>query len=195
MRAWCECVCSRWESIHDGVVRDNCYRHTEEVEEQLALFGFSTALPLYVGSYWQDVEPERMGKVGARDGKGRGKAGIADDSGRVRGVGGLEEVTRTWGRRARDGWQARAEGGRSGVARAYARQAAIFSSSQGSAALFAAAVPSARAPAACIAFHGTLLLHFQAGYAAVPPCSLAYTGCPVHALSPPSVRPPLPAPR
>lgn len=71
-------VRSRWESIHDGVVRDNCYRHTEEVEGQLALFGFSTALPLYVGSYWQDVEPERMGKVGVREegaeaGRGEGR--------------------------------------------------------------------------------------------------------------------------
>ncbi|KAG2445065.1 hypothetical protein HYH02_008932 [Chlamydomonas schloesseri] len=51
--------CRRWESIRDGIVRDNCYRHTEEVAAQLALFGFSNSTPLYVGSYWDDVEPGR----------------------------------------------------------------------------------------------------------------------------------------
>lgn len=33
--------CARWESIHDGIVRDNCYNHTEDVASRLALFGFS----------------------------------------------------------------------------------------------------------------------------------------------------------
>ncbi|KAG2430860.1 hypothetical protein HXX76_009834 [Chlamydomonas incerta] len=51
--------CRRWESIRDGIVRDNCYAHTDEVAEQLALFGFSNSTPLYVGSYWDDVEPAR----------------------------------------------------------------------------------------------------------------------------------------
>eukprot|EP00198_Chlamydomonas_reinhardtii_P011415 XP_001700752.1 predicted protein [Chlamydomonas reinhardtii] len=47
--------CRRWEGIRDGIVRDNCYRHTEEVHEQLALFGFSNSTPLYVaatGTTW-----------------------------------------------------------------------------------------------------------------------------------------------
>lgn len=59
----------RWEGIRDGIVRDNCYRHTEEVHEQLALFGFSNSTPLYVGSYWDDVEPARREQVGGSGGE------------------------------------------------------------------------------------------------------------------------------
>ncbi|KAG2483042.1 hypothetical protein HYH03_018071 [Edaphochlamys debaryana] len=51
--------CKRWEAIADGVVRDNCYSHTETVEQQLASFGFNTSIPLYVASYWDDVDAER----------------------------------------------------------------------------------------------------------------------------------------
>ncbi len=54
----------RWSSIPDGVVRDNCYNNTEEVDVQLRLFGFTTDTPLYVASYWDDVDPERAKKVG-----------------------------------------------------------------------------------------------------------------------------------
>eukprot|EP00198_Chlamydomonas_reinhardtii_P010596 XP_001699933.1 predicted protein [Chlamydomonas reinhardtii] len=55
--------CARWESIHDGIVRDNCYNHTEDVASRLALFGFSNSTPLYVASYWKDVEPQRRERV------------------------------------------------------------------------------------------------------------------------------------
>ncbi len=36
--------CARWESIHDGIVRDNCFNHTEDIASRLALFGFSNRL-------------------------------------------------------------------------------------------------------------------------------------------------------
>ncbi|KXZ42749.1 hypothetical protein GPECTOR_120g416 [Gonium pectorale] len=55
--------CKRWESIRDGVVRDNCYRHTDEVDVELGMFGFMKNIPLYVASYWDDVAPERKDKM------------------------------------------------------------------------------------------------------------------------------------
>ncbi|GIL48600.1 hypothetical protein Vafri_5079 [Volvox africanus] len=58
--------CKRWSNIPDGVVRDNCYNNTETIDVQLRLFAFSTNVPLYVASYWNDVEPERAKKVMGR---------------------------------------------------------------------------------------------------------------------------------
>ncbi|EFJ43295.1 hypothetical protein VOLCADRAFT_106875 [Volvox carteri f. nagariensis] len=58
--------CKRWTSIPDGVVRDNCYNNTETIDVQLRLFAFSPDVPLYVASYWNDVEPERAKKVISR---------------------------------------------------------------------------------------------------------------------------------
>ncbi|KAG2499755.1 hypothetical protein HYH03_002687 [Edaphochlamys debaryana] len=58
--------CERWEAIHDGIVRDNCYNNTDAIGERLALFGFSNATTLYVGSYWQDVEPGRKERAMAQ---------------------------------------------------------------------------------------------------------------------------------
>ncbi|GFR48373.1 hypothetical protein Agub_g10263 [Astrephomene gubernaculifera] len=58
--------CKRWESIRDGIVRDNCYRHTEELGTRLPLFNVSARLPLYVASYWEDVTPELREKMVAR---------------------------------------------------------------------------------------------------------------------------------
>ncbi|KAG2436256.1 hypothetical protein HXX76_006567 [Chlamydomonas incerta] len=55
--------CARWESIHDGIVRDNCFNHTEDISSRLALFGFSNSTPLYVASYWKDVQPQRRQRV------------------------------------------------------------------------------------------------------------------------------------
>ncbi|GFR46701.1 hypothetical protein Agub_g8320 [Astrephomene gubernaculifera] len=58
--------CKRWSSIPDGVVRDNCYNNTEEMDVQLRLFAFSTDVPLYVASYWDDVDPDRAKAVMGR---------------------------------------------------------------------------------------------------------------------------------
>ncbi|KXZ50966.1 hypothetical protein GPECTOR_14g21 [Gonium pectorale] len=55
--------CRRWESIRDGMVRDNCYSHTDDIGARLALFGFPRDTPLYVGSFWEDVEPARKDKA------------------------------------------------------------------------------------------------------------------------------------
>lgn len=46
------------------MVRDNCYNGTEDIDVQLRLFAFSTDVPLYVGTFWDDVDPERAKKVG-----------------------------------------------------------------------------------------------------------------------------------
>ncbi|KAG2452983.1 hypothetical protein HYH02_002320 [Chlamydomonas schloesseri] len=58
--------CKRWTSIPDGVVRDNCYNGTEDIDVQLRLFAFSTDVPLYVATFWDDVDPERAKKVMGR---------------------------------------------------------------------------------------------------------------------------------
>ncbi|KAG2449205.1 hypothetical protein HYH02_005952 [Chlamydomonas schloesseri] len=55
--------CARWESIHDGIVRDNCFNHTDPIASRLALFGFSNSTALYVATYWRDVEPQRRERV------------------------------------------------------------------------------------------------------------------------------------
>lgn len=55
---------SRWTAIPDGVVRDNCYNHTETVDERLASFGVTPQLPLYVAADWADVDPDREQQVG-----------------------------------------------------------------------------------------------------------------------------------
>ncbi len=54
----------RWSSIPDGVVRDNCYNNTETIDVSLKLFAFPTDTPLYVASYWDDVDPDRAKTVG-----------------------------------------------------------------------------------------------------------------------------------
>ncbi len=56
---------SRWTAIRDGVVRDNCYNHTETVDERLALFGVTPQLPLYVAADWADMDPTREEQVGS----------------------------------------------------------------------------------------------------------------------------------
>ncbi|GLC41858.1 hypothetical protein PLESTM_001258700 [Pleodorina starrii] len=58
--------CKRWSNIPDGVVRDNCYNNTETIDVQLRLFAFGTDVPLYVASYWSDVDPERAKNVMGR---------------------------------------------------------------------------------------------------------------------------------
>ncbi|KAG2487834.1 hypothetical protein HYH03_013551 [Edaphochlamys debaryana] len=58
--------CKRWSSIPDGVVRDNCYNNTEEIDVQLRLFAFNTQVPLYIASFWDDVDPVRKQKVFGR---------------------------------------------------------------------------------------------------------------------------------
>ncbi|KAG2482987.1 hypothetical protein HYH03_018113 [Edaphochlamys debaryana] len=58
--------CERWSNINDGMVRDNCYNNTETIDVQLRLFAFSTDVPLYVASFWTDVDPERAKKVMSR---------------------------------------------------------------------------------------------------------------------------------
>jgi hypothetical protein len=79
---------SRWESINDGLVRDNCFNHTDEIGERLALFGLSNSTILYVGSYWPDVTKERSDKVGARGLAGGGREGKGlREEGAQRGVG------------------------------------------------------------------------------------------------------------
>jgi hypothetical protein len=47
----------RWEHIHDGIVRDNCLNNTHTLGPFLKLMGVETGVPLYVASYWADVEP------------------------------------------------------------------------------------------------------------------------------------------
>ncbi len=65
----CTCAASRrWAAIADGVVRDNCYNNTEDIDVSLKLFAFSTSIPLYVASFWDDVEPARLEKVCVRPG-------------------------------------------------------------------------------------------------------------------------------
>ncbi len=47
-------------------MRDNCYNHTETVDERLASFGVTPQLPLYVAADWADVDPDREQQVGRR---------------------------------------------------------------------------------------------------------------------------------
>jgi hypothetical protein len=51
------CIVGRWEHIHDGIVRDNCFNNTETLGPFLKLMGLETDIPLYVASYWSDVDP------------------------------------------------------------------------------------------------------------------------------------------
>lgn len=46
------------------MVRDNCYNNTETIDVSLKLFAFPTDTPLYVASYWDDVDPDRAKTVG-----------------------------------------------------------------------------------------------------------------------------------
>lgn len=45
-------------------MRDNCYNHTETVDQRLASFGFTPELPLYVAADWADVDVDREQEVG-----------------------------------------------------------------------------------------------------------------------------------
>ncbi|PNH02132.1 hypothetical protein TSOC_011920 [Tetrabaena socialis] len=74
--------CKRWESIADGIVRDNCYRNTEDsLAAQLGLFGFRNNTPLYVASWWPDVDP------GRRDRGARGEVQVTTATRKVRFIG------------------------------------------------------------------------------------------------------------
>ncbi|GFR49842.1 hypothetical protein Agub_g11783, partial [Astrephomene gubernaculifera] len=42
--------CKRWESLQDGVVRDNCYNHTDDIGTRLRLFGLPAAAPASASS-------------------------------------------------------------------------------------------------------------------------------------------------
>ncbi len=44
-------------------MRDNCYNHTETVDQRLASFGFTPELPLYVAADWADVDRDREQEV------------------------------------------------------------------------------------------------------------------------------------
>eukprot|EP00798_Chlamydomonas_sp_ICE-L_P015288 gene15288-21372_t len=48
--------CWRWENLHDGIVRNNCMNNTEDIDNYLKVMGFTPSVPLYVASYWQDVD-------------------------------------------------------------------------------------------------------------------------------------------
>jgi len=51
--------CQRWGSLHDGIVRDNCYNNTDTIHAYLRLVNFPPSVPLYVAAYWPDVDHGR----------------------------------------------------------------------------------------------------------------------------------------
>ncbi len=48
--------CQQWEAIQDGIVRDNCLRNTDTIDVMLGLFRLRKTAPLFVASYWADVD-------------------------------------------------------------------------------------------------------------------------------------------